>query len=78
MRDDTTKAESDAPHRLHLGRDLAWMIPKHGIDTAMKNKVLPIGFLQVDGVHASLNLQRIQGIKADLDQFGYEWIDISA
>jgi hypothetical protein len=34
--------------------------------------------LDLDGVHAGLDLQRVQAIQADLDQLGYKGIDDTA
>ena len=46
--------------------------------TAVQDQTVSIGLFQMHRIHTGFDFQRIEGVQADLDQFGQKGIDVTA
>ena len=68
----------DRHHPLHLLSDRLRLIPQHRVDPAVQHQVFAVLPLQLDRVHAGLDLQRVERVQPHRDQLRHERADIAA
>ena len=62
----------------HLRLDFFDIVPEDGVDPAVKDQVVSVLFLDGDRVHAGFDLEWIQRVDANLDEFRDKRPDVAA